>query len=294
VLPRTELGKSKHVSPLTCVGIPYATSVTKKVEKEMAYVLYTNTVGKIDTLILFRHGHTPGNEFIDSSDPIQRTIEQQRKDFDDYNMDLDQEGEFDAVMVGHALSTTALSVCVASPFLRTRRTPEIAFEQRDIPIVLERDVRERNLGKFAYVTRPDFHAYYPEVADYKTENPLDWVPDGDESLGIARGESLREVGHRVVTALQRQVARLDIPTRILPVSTHADVLISLLGHPQFGNMSNKALQQPLGPIANPQWIQNGDIHCWDGLNNNDEFTKHRVISYRGGYDTGWLQRGRDY
>jgi len=58
---------------------------------------------KLDALILFRHGETPANEFIDSEDYVERTLAQQQKDFDDFNMDLNQQGEIDAMMVGQIL-----------------------------------------------------------------------------------------------------------------------------------------------------------------------------------------------
>ncbi len=87
----------------------------------------------IDTVILFRHGRTPENDFIDGVDAASRTEAQLRKDFDSYNMDLNAQGREDGLALRAAMSGMAISLCLTSPFKRTRRMAKLYLKEPVYP-----------------------------------------------------------------------------------------------------------------------------------------------------------------
>lgn len=144
-------------------------------------------------------------------------------DVRDADADLTHHGRRQAETVGAWLATLRADqrpeVAVVSPYLRTRRTAEIALQRlgADMPVRLDERIRDRELGVLDRLTAIGVEARYP--AEAAARHKL-----GKFYHRPAGGESWADVLLRVRSALSD--LRADYPDQRLLVVTH-DVVVLL-------------------------------------------------------------------
>lgn len=250
-------------------------------------------MGKIKTLISLRHGVYARNKRIDS---IGGNRQKEYDPDDDYTENLLSEGIEqckEAQEVIHTLARGAISLCLYSPYLRTKTSAEVVFKDTDVVLLPDLNLRERNLADLTELSRQEYHERYaklhPEHYAYKFDHPLDWRPPGKG------GETLREVGERVLKSIER-ADRLT-PDGIVVFSTHSDTKISLRSLERLSGFTNEDLMWPFTEDHyNLQWIQNGEVSAWTRedpftgeLEDDMRFFRSVVPLGKREFDTGWLQ-----
>lgn len=237
----------------------------------------------------FRHGLYGRNERIDLTGNAAREVANIQLDESyDYTAPLLYEGVEQGEIVRdrlHTLGFGAVDACISSPYLRTVQMAETVYGGTSTEIILDPNLRERNLGKFKDIPRDVFHTDYAESYANKLEDPLNWRP--------LDGETLLETSQRAFDVYMRE----DIADKIVAFSTHADVMVAMRSLYQLAALtSSEKLKQPLSlDLQNPQWIQNAQIDIY--LEEDPTFGKvvrdmgyFRSIAVCGvEYDTGWLQ-----
>ena len=151
-------------------------------------------------LILVRHGESTGNrERIYATRP--------------HELALTELGEQQAREAGARIARLfAPELVVASTYVRARETARLIAEVLSLPLRIEEDLHERDLGQFrgqpynAMSTAPDFDA----------RRPWQWRPP--------QGESLEDVQARVVPVIER-LAQSHRERDVVVVS-HGGVIIS--------------------------------------------------------------------
>lgn len=162
---------------------------------------------------------------------------------------------------------------------------EIVYGDTPTEIILDPNLRERDLGRFKDIPRDVFHTDYAESYAQKVEDPLNWRP--------LEGETLLEASQRAFEVYMRE----DVADKIVAFSTHADIMVAMRSlYNLAGLTSSEKLKQPLSPeLQNPQWIQNAQVDIY--LEEDPTFGKvvrdmgyFRSIAVSGvEYDTGWLR-----
>lgn len=242
----------------------------------------------IKTLIAFRHGEYDHNVRIDlEGEAAYAALEKRVPQNVDYEVGLNERGVEQAGILRATLAEYAIHTCFYSPYLRALSTARIALADHPPLLVPSIDLRERDLDSFRDIPRVVFHEQYEDEYAYKQQHPLDWVP--------GNGESLRQVGRRVLTVLQGIDAESTYYNETIAFSTHADTMVAMRALPELGNLSEEQLKHPLTPeLQNPQWVQNCQVDIYSRENSAsgelaDRISYFRSIATSGTvYDTGWL------
>jgi 2,3-bisphosphoglycerate-dependent phosphoglycerate mutase len=145
---------------------------------------------------------------------------------DDLTRELTAEGLRDRHLVADYLRDTAIHAVLSSPFKRAVDTVSPLAEERDLPVEIIDDFRERRVAG-AWVE--DFDAF----------SRRQWV---DFSYKLADGESLEEVRVRGIRALDAVLTRYADKTVV--IGGHGTALSTLLRHydPSFDCASFREMQ----------------------------------------------------
>lgn len=152
-------------------------------------------------LILVRHGESVGNvERVFTTTPFElalteRGIEQARDA---------------AAAIARLFRAEAV---VASPYVRARETARIIAEHLGLPLQIEHDIHERNMGGF----QGKSYESILTAQDYDPQRPWLWKPPG--------GESFEDVMERVAPVLDR-LSRAHRERDVVVVS-HGGVMMAL-------------------------------------------------------------------
>lgn len=124
--------------------------------------------------------------------------------------------------VGEKLRGEPIARCISSPLIRAAETARLALWDRDIPIELDDDLMEQDMGEWENQPFEEMMAKQPELL---TAMLYDWtttVPPG--------GESYQELRRRVEEVLARVTAD-DVNTMLVshngPLSTIMSVLLEM-------------------------------------------------------------------
>jgi probable phosphoglycerate mutase len=188
-------------------------------------------------LLLVRHGESAGNVARDLAEAGGLTvIDIAERDMD---VDLSERGERQAEALGTWIAERAggpPTVVLASPYVRARRTAELAIEASgvDLPVLLDERLREREFGVLDRLTKAGIVERYPEQAELRARvGKFYHRPPGGESWcdvglrvrsvveSIARahgGERVMVVGHQVVIHMFRYVLENLTETEVLALS----------------------------------------------------------------------------
>jgi probable phosphoglycerate mutase len=195
------------------------------------------------SLLLVRHGESSGNVARD----LAEANGDERIDIEQRDMDvgLSPTGEKQAAALGSWLreqGDEAPTVALSSPYVRARRTAEIAVAASalDIELAIDERLREREFGVLDRLTRRGIEAQFPEEASARSRlGKFYHRPPGGESWcdvglrvrsaldSIARehqGERVLLVAHQVVIFMFRYVLeRLD-EQQILDISRREELV----------------------------------------------------------------------
>ncbi len=125
-------------------------------------------------LLLTRHGQTDWN--------VLGKIQGQT------DIELNEIGIKQAEATREKLANQKIDVIISSPQKRAKKTAEIIAKGRNIPIIIDKGIEERNFGKFEGKTREEFN--FAEVWNYKLNKQYEEA----ESVGqlFARVEGFLE------------------------------------------------------------------------------------------------------
>ncbi len=165
-------------------------------------------------LILVRHGETIWN------------MEKKIQGITDIGLsDLGME---QAKKLALSLKSEKLDAIITSPLMRAYETARAVGTYHDLPIVVEKDLRELDAGELEGLTFPDLMLRYPDFLGK-------WMID-HASVVMPGGESLSEVQNRVWPVIQRITETME---NALVVS-HNFVIATILCKIQNLSLSNTA------------------------------------------------------
>lgn len=158
------------------------------------------------TLLLIRHGQTAWN--------IEHRLPGQLP-----GIELNDTGQQQAKRLAEALSVLPISAIISSPLERARDTAEIIAKGRDVPVQLEPDLMDIEVGRWA-----------GQVIEELAKNDPAWKAFVNDPTEAPEGvETFPQVQQRVVAALERWRTQEQIGAYPAFVA-HADVVKLLLAH----------------------------------------------------------------
>jgi len=188
-------------------------------------------------LLLVRHGESAGNVARDLAEAAGLSvIDIAERDMD---VDLSERGEEQAEALGRWIAGRdggPPTVVLASPYVRSRRTAELAVvgSGLDLPVLLDERLREREFGVLDRLTKAGIIEHYPEQAELRARvGKFYHRPPGGESWcdvglrvrgvieSIARshaGERVMVVAHQVVIHMFRYVLENLTEAEVLELS----------------------------------------------------------------------------
>lgn len=194
------------------------------------------------SLLLVRHGESAGNvarDAAEASGALEIDI-----DLRDMDVDLSEAGQRQAHSLGHWLAQLddPPTIALASPYVRARRTLEIAVETAGIDIDARHDerLREREFGALDRLTKRGIEERFPAEARARAHlGKFYHRPPGGESwadVGLrvrsvvdslaqeAPGEGVLIVAHQVVILMFRYVFEHLTEQEVLEVSRQDELL----------------------------------------------------------------------
>ncbi|MEM7672519.1 MAG: histidine phosphatase family protein [Verrucomicrobiota bacterium] len=120
---------------------------------------------------------------------------------------LTQRGKKQAKRLAQGLTNLAIDTIFSSDLGRAQHTANIISDELNLPIALDNQLRERNLGILQGLTISEFKAKYPEAhKKFKSSDPDYCIPDG---------ESERERYLRTISATENIIAKHSGKTILL-------------------------------------------------------------------------------
>jgi broad specificity phosphatase PhoE len=131
---------------------------------------------------------------------------------------LNETGLTQARSVAMELSNIKLKAIYSSDLLRARQTAEAVAEQQGLPVLLDKRLREVNLGEWEGMLSDEVNARYPRELEERERDPLHARPP--------QGETLIEVVERAHAAIM-DISKKQANSPILIVS-HGLTLATLI------------------------------------------------------------------
>jgi probable phosphoglycerate mutase len=158
------------------------------------------------TLLLIRHGQTTWN--------VEHRLPGQLA-----GVELNDNGRQQVIRLAEALSALPISAVITSPLERACETAKVIAQRRDLPVHLEADLMDTNVGKWAGQVIEELVRNDPAWRAY-VSNPTE-APEGIETFP--------QVQQRVVAAVERW--RKQEQSGAYPAFVaHSDVVKLLLAH----------------------------------------------------------------
>jgi probable phosphoglycerate mutase len=156
------------------------------------------------TILLIRHGETAWNA--------------ERRLQGHLDIELNPEGERQAALLAAALADEKIDNIVSSDLLRARQTAEAVARVQDLPVQLDRELRERCYGGFEGLLYAEIAQRFPlEFVAWQARDVDAMLPDGRN-----RGETFRQFHTRATTAMLRWAGAH--PGKTLALVAHGGVL----------------------------------------------------------------------
>ena len=134
------------------------------------------------TLYITRHGETEWN------------IQKKMQGWQD--SELTESGIKNAMHLGNSLKKTSINAVYSSPSNRTQKTAEVICGDRIIPIIIDENLKEINMGLWEGKTQSYIQENYPEEFNSFWDNPQNYNPVGGETF-FETLERVREVLDRI-------------------------------------------------------------------------------------------------
>ena len=157
-------------------------------------------MGNTKNIVIVRHGETQWN--------IERKLQGQE------NSDLTKLGIKQTELVARSLKNEHFDICISSDLPRCIKTSDIILKDRDIRIVYESRLRERNFGHLQGMTKEKIKDCYPYV--YEKLNT------GNINFEVPNGESMSEFFSRVDQGLDFIINNFQ--QKNILIITHGGVL----------------------------------------------------------------------
>jgi alpha-ribazole phosphatase len=167
------------------------------------------------TVLLIRHGEVAGDAahcFIGQTD-----------------LPMSEDGEGEIRMLAHRLESMPLDAIYCSDLIRSRRTAELLADGRTVPIRVQRELREIDMGAWEGLDRREVAERQPEAYEQRGRD--------FEHFRAPGGESFADLSARVLGFWRRAIEASGPGT--VAIAAHAGVnraiLCHVLGMP-LGNM----------------------------------------------------------
>lgn len=134
------------------------------------------------TLYITRHGETEWN------------IQKKMQGWQD--SELTESGIKNAIYLGNSLKKTSVAAVYSSPSNRTQKTTELICGDRMIPIIIDENLKEINMGMWEGKTQSYIQENYPEEFNSFWNAPQNYNPVGGETF-FETLERVREVLNRI-------------------------------------------------------------------------------------------------
>ncbi len=157
-------------------------------------------------LLLVRHGQSLYN--------------QQARFTGQSDIPLSPQGKHEATLLAQRLSKEPLNVIVASDLQRARITAQIIAELHALPVQEDPALREVSLGEWEGSTYAEILAQNEAFLTLWRADPVNYAPPG--------GETIAQLNHRIVDALQRW--HNQYPESTVLWVTHGGVIGTLICH----------------------------------------------------------------
>ena len=159
---------------------------------------------KTTRIYLVRHGETK----LSAENRFAGTVE----------VELSNEGEFQARRLEERLADEAISTIYSSPQMRTVQTATILATLQKLPIICEEGLREIHHGHWEGMRRADVESQFPEEYSAWEEDPFTFAPEGGEAgvnviaraLPVIRKIVLEHRGENVLVVSHKATIRLII------------------------------------------------------------------------------------
>ncbi len=170
------------------------------------HLIESTFTGMKQTLLFIRHGQTTWN--------VEHKLPGQLP-----GVALNDKGRKQAAQLADALYAIPISSIISSPLERAYDTAQIIAQGRGLPIQLEPDLMDTNVGRWA-----------GENYEQLSKNDPDWKAYVQDPTVAPEGiETFPQVQQRALAAIERWRAREDIGTYLAFVA-HADVVKLLVAH----------------------------------------------------------------
>ncbi len=148
-------------------------------------------------LLVTRHGQTDWN--------IARKIQGST------DIELNETGILQAKATREKLLTEKIDVIISSPLKRAKKTAELIASGRDIPIIIDSDIKERYFGKFEGKTPEEFD--FDEIWNYKLNKKYE------------DAENIGDLFDRIQKFLNK--IQKDYPDKTVLLVTHGGITVPI-------------------------------------------------------------------
>jgi broad specificity phosphatase PhoE len=124
---------------------------------------------------------------------------------------LNEEGRQGARALAEKIKGKIIACAYSSDLDRAKETAQIVIGDRDIPLVLDKRLREINQGVWEGMLFDDIKAQYAKEMELRQHDPLSVAPP--------EGETLREFQARVLSAM-KEIAAAHEPDEHVIVASH--------------------------------------------------------------------------
>lgn len=174
---------------------------------------------------------------------------------------LNAEGRRQAAALARALRDEHLDAVIASDLSRAKETAQAVLAERNLPLRIEPDLRERCYGAFEGLLHNEISERYPDAY-------LAWKSrdiDARFPSGINKAETMREFSGRVVAAVRRLVG--EGAYRRVALVTHGGVLECVyrfaqgvgFGHARDFEIRNASVNRFVWDDGSLRLLQWGDV-----------------------------------
>ena len=169
---------------------------------------------------------------------------------------LNEAGRAQARSLAQSLGTRPFEALYSSDLARARETAEIVGERLQLPVRLDRRLREVDVGEWSGLTSPEVEARYPAGFRRRRQGATGWE----------RGESYEAMGARVIEALHA-IAGAHPGGRVLVV-THGGPMCAvwlagggeLADWPRTSNCDVDEIAVEDGEIRRIDSVRGGGLH----------------------------------
>jgi broad specificity phosphatase PhoE len=217
------------------------------------HLIESTFTGMKQTLLFIRHGQTTWN--------VEHKLPGQLP-----GVALNDKGRKQAAQLADALYAIPISSIISSPLERAYDTAQIIAQGRGLPIQLEPDLMDTNVGRWA-----------GENYEQLSKNDPDWKAYVQDPTVAPEGiETFPQVQQRALAAIERWRAREDIGTYLAFVA-HADVVKLLVAH--YTGLETKR--------AGTLFIDNASVSLIEI--NTEDIHPVRVVAVGWNPHPGWLK-----